>query len=110
MQLSLEGKRALITGAAAGIGAAMARLFAEAGARVHICDVDTAALHAFSSKNPGIGTSVTDVSDDDAVGALVDDATRAMGGLDILVNNAGIAGPTARVEDMAVADWKKTLA
>ncbi len=110
MHLSLDGKRALITGAAAGIGAAMARLFAVAGARVHICDVDGAALAKFAARNPAITTSLTDVSDDDAVGALFDDATRAMGGLDILVNNAGIAGPTARVEDMSVADWKKTLA
>src|SRR5579872_6707723 len=102
MELTLHGKRALITGAAAGIGAAIATAYASAGARVHICDVDIAALEAFSARNPGITASVTDVSDDDAVGALFDDAVRAMGGLDILVNNAGVSGPTKRVEDMSI--------
>ena len=110
MNISLEGKRALVTGAAAGIGAAIAAAYDAAGARVHICDVDVAALAAFAARYPKITASVTDVSDDAAVGALFDDALRAMGGLDILVNNAGIAGPTARVEDIAVADWKRTLA
>ena len=110
MQLSLAGKRALVTGAAAGIGAAIAATYRDAGARVHVCDVDTRALDAFVARYPDISTSVTDVSDDDAVGRLFDDATRALGGLDILVNNAGIAGPTARVEDMPVAEWKRTLA
>ena len=110
MQLSLAGKRALVTGAAAGIGAAIAATYRDAGARVHVCDVDTRALDAFAARYPDISTSVTDVSDDDAVGRLFGDATRALGGLDILVNNAGIAGPTARVEDMPVAEWKRTLA
>ena len=109
-QLSLEDKRALVTGAAAGIGAAIAATYRDAGARVHICDVDTGALDAFATRHPDITCSVIDVSDDDAVGRLFDDAQRALGGLDILVNNAGIAGPTARVEDMSVADWKRTLA
>ena len=110
MQLSLAGKRALVTGAAAGIGAAIAATYRDAGARVHVCDVDTRALDAFAARYPDISTSVIDVSDDDAVGRLFDDATRALGGLDILVNNAGISGPTARVEDMPVAEWKRTLA
>ena len=110
MELSLEGKRALVTGAAAGIGAAIAATYRAAGARVHICDVDAVAIGAFGARHRDITTSVTDVSDDDAVGRLFDDASRALGGLDILVNNAGIAGPTARVEDMSVADWKRTLA
>ena len=110
MKLSLEGKRALVTGAAAGIGAAIAATYRAAGARVHVCDVDGGALEAFRAREPHITASVTDVSDDDAVGRLFDDVTRELGGLDILVNNAGIAGPTARVEAMSVADWKRTLA
>ena len=110
MNTSLAGKRALITGAAAGIGAAIAAAFEEAGARIHVCDIDSNALASFCERHPRISSSVTDVSDDDAVGRLFDDALGALGGLDILVNNAGIAGPTAAIEEMAVADWRRTLA
>jgi NAD(P)-dependent dehydrogenase (short-subunit alcohol dehydrogenase family) len=110
MDVSLGGRRARITGAAAGIGAAMAAAFESAGARVHICDIDVAALESFQARHPAITASVADVSDDEAVGTLFDDTVRALGGLDIMVNNAGIGGPTSRVEDIAVSDWKRTLA
>ena len=111
MDTSLNGKRALITGAAAGIGAAIAATFEAAGARVHICDVDEIAIERFRERHPRITTSVTDVADDDAVGRLFDEAGDSLGGgLDILVNNAGIAGPTMPIEKIAVADWKRTLA
>ena len=110
MDFSMRNQRVLITAAAAGIGRAIAAAFAGAGARVHICDIDTAALESFRAAYPEIGTSVTDVADDAAVGRLFDDAMQALGGLDVLVNNAGIAGPTAKIEDIAPADWERCIA
>ena len=110
MDTSMRNQRVLITAAAAGIGRAMAAAFAQAGARVHICDIDESALSRFRDAHPGITTSVTDVADDAAVGRLFDDAQRALGGLDVLINNAGIAGPTAAIEDIAPEDWHRCLA
>lgn len=110
MDTSLQGQRVLITAAAAGIGRAIAATFLEAGARVHICDIDAAALADFSAAHPAITTSLTDVADDAAVGRLFDDAHRELGGLDVLVNNAGVSGPTGPVEAIALADWERCLA
>ena len=108
--LSVPGKRVLITAGAGGIGRAMAETFADAGARVHICDVDTAALADLAAARPGISATVCDVSDIAQVERLFDDVKRVLGGLDVLVNNAGIAGPTGKIEDIAVADWERCIA
>lgn len=108
--LSVPGKRVLITAGAGGIGRAMAETFADAGARVHICDVDTAALADLAAARPAISATVCDVSDIAQVERLFDDVKRVLGGLDVLVNNAGIAGPTGRIEDIAVADWERCIA
>lgn len=102
--------RVLVTAGAAGIGLAIAREFAGAGARVAICDVDAAALAAFHAEMPGHLAYACDVSDEDQVADLFADAVPELGRLDVLVNNAGIAGPTSRVEEMALDDWRKTLA
>jgi NAD(P)-dependent dehydrogenase (short-subunit alcohol dehydrogenase family) len=110
MVQELAGQRALVTAGAAGIGRVIARRFAEAGARVFVCDVDDAALTAFRAENPEIGATRADVADAAAVDALFAAATDALGGLDILVNNAGIAGPTAAVETVTTTDWDRTIA
>jgi NAD(P)-dependent dehydrogenase (short-subunit alcohol dehydrogenase family) len=109
MDTSMQNQRVLITAGAAGIGRAMAAVFEQAGARVHICDVDVFALANFRAEHPHITTSVTDVADDAAVGRMFDDVQKSMGGLDVLINNAGIAGPTAPIEDIAPADWERCL-
>jgi NAD(P)-dependent dehydrogenase (short-subunit alcohol dehydrogenase family) len=109
MHLDLKGKRVLVTAGAAGIGRATARGFAAEGATVFICDVDTATLADFTKENPGIGTTVADVSDEKSVDHLFGEAGKFLGGLDILVNNAGIAGPTGGVETLSLADWQRTL-
>jgi NAD(P)-dependent dehydrogenase (short-subunit alcohol dehydrogenase family) len=106
----LTNLRVIITAGGAGIGRAIARAFHAAGARVHICDVDTAALGDAQAELPGLGVSEADVSDPDQVDRLFDAALDALGGLDVLVNNAGIAGPTALLEDCETADWRRTLA
>src|SRR5258708_35170219 len=104
MNHSAKGMRVLVTAGAAGIGKAFAETFADAGAKVFICDVDQAALDGFHATRPEIGTCVAAVADPKAVDALFEAATKVLGGLDVLINNAGISGPTAPVESIAIAD------
>jgi NAD(P)-dependent dehydrogenase (short-subunit alcohol dehydrogenase family) len=110
MNLGLGGARVLVTAGASGIGQEIARAFAREGARVHVCDVDASACAALAETDPAIGGTVCDVADRNAVSALFDRAAGDLGGLDILVNNAGIAGPTGRIDDIAVEDWDRCLA
>ncbi len=106
----LEGKRVLITAGAAGIGRRTAEGFADAGARVHVCDIDEAALSDLAGGRPDIGCTRADVAEEADVERLFAEATANLGGLDVLVNNAGIAGPTGAIETLALEDWKRCLA
>ena len=110
MDLAIRGLRVLVTAGAAGIGLATVKAFLREGARVHLCDVDRAALDRIGNDAPGASASVCDVSDPTDVDRLFADASSALGGLDALVNNAGIAGPTTPCESIALADWQRTLA
>jgi NAD(P)-dependent dehydrogenase (short-subunit alcohol dehydrogenase family) len=110
MSFGLEGARVLVTAGASGIGLATARAFALEGARVHVCDVDEAALDGLSTTDATLGRSVCDVVDRPSVARLFADAVGSLGGLDVLVNNAGIAGPTGRCEDLDPEAWERTLA
>jgi NAD(P)-dependent dehydrogenase (short-subunit alcohol dehydrogenase family) len=109
MNLDINGLRVLVTAGANGIGLAIARAFVSEGARVHICDVDDAALTALQQSDPVLTSSRCDVSDRSAVETLFKDVQHALGGLDVLVNNAGIAGPTAKVEEMHPEDWDRCV-
>jgi NAD(P)-dependent dehydrogenase (short-subunit alcohol dehydrogenase family) len=104
MNLSAKGMRVLITAGAAGIGRVTAQTFLEAGARVHVCDVEERPLPK------EIGYTRADVSSLADVERLFGEVQRNLGGLDVLVNNAGIAGPTARVEDIQPGDWDRCIA
>jgi NAD(P)-dependent dehydrogenase (short-subunit alcohol dehydrogenase family) len=104
------GLKVLVTAGASGIGAAIACAFLEAGARVHICDVNRTAIDSFIAQNPGITASMADVSIAAEVDLVIDDVGTLLGGLDVLVNNAGIAGPTGAIEDIDTADWERTVA
>jgi NAD(P)-dependent dehydrogenase (short-subunit alcohol dehydrogenase family) len=110
MNVSANGLRVLVTAGAAGIGRAIAATFAGHGARVHICDIDQAALDGTARALPGVTQTVADAASRDDVDRLFADARRTLGGLDVLVNNAGIAGPTARIEDMRPEDWERCIA
>jgi NAD(P)-dependent dehydrogenase (short-subunit alcohol dehydrogenase family) len=109
MNLDIKGLRVLVTAGANGIGLAIARAFVAEGAKVHICDVDTAALSALKASDPVLTQTICDVSDRASVKNLFAEATTALGGLDVLVNNAGIAGPTSKVEEMNPEDWDRCL-
>lgn len=104
-----DGLRVLVTAGAAGIGRAIVEAMLEAGAKVHLCDVDETALAECRRALPQVGASHADVADEDAVDAMFADVRATLGGLDVLVNNAGIAGPTGNVEDIDPADWRRCL-
>jgi len=110
MDLNIRGLRVIVTAGASGIGLATAQAFVAEGARVVICDVDTKALAAVAASDAALTQHVCDVSDAAAVERFFATATTTLGGLDVLVNNAGIAGPTAKCEDIKLADWERTLA
>lgn len=109
MDLDIKGLRVLVTAGANGIGLEIARAFVREGAKVHVCDVDDAALAALKTSDPALTASRTDVADREQVKRLFDDALAALGGLDVLVNNAGIAGPTGRVEEINPEDWDRCV-
>ena len=102
-------QRVMITAAADGIGKAIARAFAADGAKVHICDVNEAALALFRAEFPDIAASHVNVRSEGEIDAWFDDALEDLGGLDVLVNNAGIKGPTAPVDDIELADWRECI-
>jgi len=102
--------KVLVSAGAGGIGARIARAFAEAGSRVHVCDIDRAAIDRLASENPGITASMADASVAADVERVFDDVRTTLGGLDVLVNNAGVAGPTGPIEDIAPGEWERTIA
>jgi len=105
----LEGKVAVITGAADGIGAATAVLFAQKGAKVVLADINTQALAAVHDRvvqEGGEGVmKKTDVSKEEEVKALIELALDTYGRIDILCNNAGITGDLENVEDQKEENW-----
>jgi NAD(P)-dependent dehydrogenase (short-subunit alcohol dehydrogenase family) len=91
MSDDLTGRRALVTGAARGLGLAVAELFIERGATVMISDVDGAEAEAVAARlGDAAHANACDVTDSAQVQAMIEATTSALGGLDILVNNAGI--------------------
>lgn len=107
-----EGRTAVVTGAASGIGEALARRFAALGANVILADIDMAKLEEAAHAIGGsVVTQRTDVADPEAVQALADLAFERFGAVELLCNNAGIA-PSARtraVWEFAVEDWHWAL-
>ncbi|CAB3876678.1 SDR family oxidoreductase [Achromobacter anxifer] len=109
MSNSLQGRRVLVTAGAQGIGLAIARRFLDAGAEVHVCDVDERACEAALAAHPRLSASVTDVSSEAQVLAMFGELAGRWGKLDALINNAGVSGPTNRLEDTELGAWQRTL-
>ncbi len=110
--MRLESKRALITGAASGIGRAICEVFAKEGASIVIGDVDTVGGQETVELVKVLGAQVsfvhTDVSSESDVQNLVSETVSELGGIDILVNNAA-AFVFGKVEDVSRSDWEKVL-
>ena len=110
--MKLDGKVALVTGAASGIGHGIAKRFIEAGGRVTIADlkadVSAQAAQELGDEKTAIGVGM-DVSKEDEVNAGVEQTVKAFGRIDILVSNAGIQ-IVHPIEDFPFAEWKKMLA
>ncbi|WP_017775163.1 SDR family oxidoreductase [Paraburkholderia kururiensis] len=105
----VPGLRVLISGAATGIGAAIAEAFTQADAQVYVCDVNTSAIEKAKARNPKLHVGVADVSSREQVDSVIDDVSNKLGGLDLLINNAGIAGPTGEVESIQPEEWERTI-
>jgi NAD(P)-dependent dehydrogenase (short-subunit alcohol dehydrogenase family) len=104
----LDGKRAIITGAARGIGKAIAEAFAREGATLLLADIDTAGLKAVA-ESLGQRMKVTNVALKSEVDALFDLAAQTWGGLEVLVNNAGVTH-AAELLDLTEEDFDRVLA
>jgi 2-dehydro-3-deoxy-L-rhamnonate dehydrogenase (NAD+) len=109
----LDGRVALVTGGAGGIGRAIAQRFASAGAVIALADVQRDAVSRAAQDLQQLGHRalgfVADVSRGDEVDALVRDVLAAFGHIDILVNNAGIIGRTAPLWEQKDEDWQRVL-
>src|SRR5690349_5099541 len=107
----LEGKVAVITGAASGMGRATALRFAREGAAVVVADLNSQAGEQTIGEIAAAGGQAvfqhTDVSRDDNIKALIDRAVAEYGRLDITYNNAGIGGATGRLTDVNAEDWDR---
>jgi NAD(P)-dependent dehydrogenase (short-subunit alcohol dehydrogenase family) len=110
MELSAKNLRVLVTAGGSGIGRVIAATFSQAGAHVHISDLEEKFLAEAKRALPGVSQTAGDVARLADVERMFGDVERHLGGLDVLVNNAGIAGPTAKVEDIRPEDWERTLA
>jgi NAD(P)-dependent dehydrogenase (short-subunit alcohol dehydrogenase family) len=107
----LDGKVAVVTGAANGIGRGIAEAFVAEGARVVIADVDDAAgQEAADSLGDAAMFAHTDVSDPASVAAAVDAAVTQFGAIDVMVNNAGIASSLRRLMQDDFRDFQKVMA
>ena len=111
----VAGKQAMITGAAGGLGEAMAWMLAREGAKVAVTDVNLAGAQALAeainTEVPGAAFAFAhDVTDEAEWVSVIDQAVAAMGGLSILVNNAGIGGEMNFVETDTLENWRRVQA
>jgi len=113
MTYDFKDKVAIVTGAASGIGAAVARALAADGAKVLLADLDISGADVIAAEIRAAGgvasTIQTNVADAIEVEAMVEAARRTYGGLHLAVNNAGIGGPSAPTGDYPLEGWQKVI-
>ncbi|MBN4164902.1 SDR family NAD(P)-dependent oxidoreductase [Pseudomonas fulva] len=113
LNFTLTGRTALVTGAARGIGHAIAMALGQAGARVGVCDLDAEAAEAAAARLREVGIEAVgvgaDVADEAQVQAMVGQVQAMLGGVDILVNNAGIVS-TGPLLEVTTAEWNRVMA
>ena len=111
--MDLSGKVAFISGAAGGIGQALARAFADAGAKLLITDVNAEGLEAIAAevrtRGGGVLAESGDLTDPEVAPALIEAASRAFGGLDCAVNAAGAFPPPAELASVDEALARRTM-
>ena len=110
-----EGRAALVTGGAGGIGSAICRALAQDGMRVAVCDIDLQAAQAVAAGLAGQGHAAfaVDVSDEADVARLFNEATGALGGISVLVLGAGVLllrpdGSRRLIAETDLAEWRRT--
>jgi NAD(P)-dependent dehydrogenase (short-subunit alcohol dehydrogenase family) len=111
--MELQGKSAMITGGSRGLGAALARRFAQEGAAVSICarDEDEIAVIVSEIESAGgraVGT-VADVTSEQELAAWLAETRRALGPVDVFVNNASVLGPRVAIEEYPADAWRQVI-
>ena len=110
--IDLQGKTAVITGGARGIGLAVAERFLKSGARCSLWDIDSAALseaEAALGKGDSVHCAKVDMTSADEVQAAADATLQHFGKIDILVNNAGIAGVSKTLWECTTEEWMRVI-
>lgn len=105
----LTGQCAIVTGAATGIGEAIARRLSAAGASVAVADIDEAAAAATAAQIPNAFPVFIDITSADSVSKAVDAVLAKFGKIDILVNNAGTAGKVGTLVDQTEEEWRRVI-
>jgi NAD(P)-dependent dehydrogenase (short-subunit alcohol dehydrogenase family) len=110
---SFSGHRVLVTGACGGIGSAIVRAFARAGATLAICDVNETSLALLTEelrKDARITAAAIDVTDATQVETFCHTVETDLGGLDVLVNTVGVVDNMGTVESLATSVWDRSIA
>ncbi|MGC5778770.1 SDR family oxidoreductase [Methylobacterium sp. NFXW15] len=104
-----EGRRAIVTGGAAGIGLAVAKRLTDEGARVSLWDMNAGALASAQDAIGAADVQALDITDAEAVGRAMAGSLATLGGLDVMVCSAGITGPNGPVKDYSAEAWRRVI-